>query len=258
MHILSIPWEELFVPVMQGHGDSEGRAFVESLKKRNKPLFEQAKHFLERRDRDTDEVNKKRADLRRKCRVFFNKTLEAEVVRKLAETFSLVPEGLSCLAQMSDEEHAHVVNENIAQYGSWLCRPYNDDGYIRATRELAPAECPRTKYEALFDERPLFDGIRDDFLVLSGSDTQRVNVLRALKDIVQEHKLSNSCQRQAMNFTNALREAQSHRRDEFPDFNLAAWDAYVDAISGEFGQYYLSIEELLLVCRLQQTNIIVY
>ena len=31
MDIMSIPWEELFVPVMQGHGDSEGRAFVESL-----------------------------------------------------------------------------------------------------------------------------------------------------------------------------------------------------------------------------------
>ena len=93
MDILSIPWEELFVPVMQGHGDSEGRAFVESLKKRNNPLFEQAKNFLEKRDCDTHEVNKKRADLRRKSREFFHKTLEAEVVRKLAEAFSLVPEG---------------------------------------------------------------------------------------------------------------------------------------------------------------------
>ena len=118
--------------------------------------------------------------MRRKSRVFFHKSLEAEVVRKLAETFSLVPEGLSCLAQMSDEEHAHVVSENIAQYGSWLCRPYNDDGYIRATKELAPAECPRTKYEALFDERPIF-GIRDDFLILSDSDTQREKMFESVK-----------------------------------------------------------------------------
>ena len=138
--------------------------------------------------------------------MFFNKTLEAEVVRKLAETFWLVPRGLPCLAQLSDAEHEQVVREHIAEYGAWLCRPYNDDGYIRATRELAPAECPRTKYEALFDERPLFGGIRDDFLILSGSDTQRVNVLRALKDIVQEQQLCSSCQRQVMNFINALRE----------------------------------------------------
>ena len=60
-------------------------------------------------------AEKKRC-LHAKSRMLFQKDLEEEVIRKLAEGRGFLPPGLPCLAQLTDDAHEQVIFQHIAAY----------------------------------------------------------------------------------------------------------------------------------------------
>ena len=76
----------------------------------------------------------------------------------------------------------YLYSEENQGYQAWLGPPGNEDGFVRGTRELAPGQCPRSKYEALFDNRPIFDAIREDFLKRADPESKLKRVRQILED----------------------------------------------------------------------------
>jgi hypothetical protein len=96
-------------------------------------------------------------------RMFFRLVLERGVIRQLAVRFGYIPAGMHVLlVSPEDLELFSAVNHGCYDF---LNTAYNDDGYVRCTRcEFAP-DGPTCKYTALFDDRPMFDSLREAFLV---------------------------------------------------------------------------------------------
>ena len=87
------------------------------------------------------------------------------MIREVAERCGYLPVGVPALLDLSDRAFNGILYSDENQdYQAWLGPPVSEDGFVRGTREDAPEQCPRSKYEALFDNRPIFDAIREDFL----------------------------------------------------------------------------------------------
>ena len=145
--------------------------------------------------------------LHAKSRMFVQKDLEEQVIRKLAEGRGFLPPGLPCLAQLTEDAHEQVVFQHIAAYSGWLSPPFTDDEKIRGAQVLKQDDCPRSKYEALFDERPSFDAIRESFLVTE--DPQRKHITSMLQEMVTRKSIPGNCEKKIASFIEELIAARS-------------------------------------------------
>jgi len=136
----------------------------------------------------------------------------------------------------------YMLQENVRVYGSELCF----DGDM--------ATLPACKYGALFDPRACFDGLRLSFLSrICGPDWQRI-------DVCLPEDLSDAQTEQLVLFyTQFLVPLKKNGIGvEAPtDFPAMAWQAFVDALATR-KSFYLSYDELLLLCALRKQNIIVF
>ena len=78
-----------------------------------------------------------------------------------------------------------------------------------------------------------------------------------LQEMVTRKSIPGNCEKKIASFIEELIAARSEWKSSYPDFAALVWESYVDAISTT-GSYYLSIDELFLVCQLAHTNVIVY
>ena len=62
----------------------------------------------------------------------------------------------------------------------WYGPCVDSDGNVKGTREPAPSRIPQSKYDALFDERHVFDAIRESFLFSAGTLDATVIMLEAI------------------------------------------------------------------------------
>ena len=59
----------------------------------------------------------------------------------------------------------------------------DSDCYALGTRQKRPDQCPRSKYEVLFDNRPIFDAIRFHFLVSADPKMKVDRVINVLEKL---------------------------------------------------------------------------
>ena len=154
--------------------------------------------------------------------MFFHKALEEEVIRKLAERRGSLPLGLPYLAQLTDDAHEQVLFQHMAEFRDWLSPPSADDGKNRGTQMLKLDDCPRSKYEALFDERPIFDAIRESFLFTE--DPQRKHITSMLQDMVSRKEMPGNCETKFVSFIEELLAARSEWKSSYPDFAELVWE----------------------------------
>ena len=103
---------------------------------------------------------------------------------------------------------------------------------------LKPGDCPRSKCEALFDERPIFDAIRESFLVTEDSQRERITIM--LQEMVTRKSIPGNCEKKIVSFIEELVAARSEWKSSYPDFAELVWESYVDAISTT-GSYYILV-----------------
>ena len=179
------------------------------------------------------------------------------MIRDVAERCGYLPVGVPALLDLSDKAFNGILysDENQA-YQSWLGPPVNEDGFVRGTRELAPEQCPRRKCEALFDNRRIFDKIREDFLVSADPDSKLKRVRQILEDLLRTDRVPHHSRALVVAFVSDLKAADDCITSP-PGFAADAWSFYVQAMSTS-SSYYLSMDELLLVCQRAKQNVIVY
>ena len=131
------------------------------------------------------------------------------------------------------------------------------EGYVLGTRQQRPVQCLRSKYEALFDDRPIFDAIRFDFLVSADPSMKLDRVINMLESMNAADAMPNELRKKIARFIEDLTESNTSRRIS-TGFDFKAWEAYVSAISSTSSGYYSSIDELLLLCQLELKNVVVY
>ena len=161
-------WFELFVPTLKGQDSSEGRVFHTKLKQGNKQLYDSACVFYQEQLQQSWRAGQSRNRLRCKSREFFCPAHEMQFVRVLAQHCECLPFAAPAILDLSDDDFGRFYAEH-AQYSEWLGPCVGNDGTIKGTRVVPPANCPRRKYEALFDTRAAFDAIRESFLLSAGS-----------------------------------------------------------------------------------------
>ena len=119
---------------------------------------------------------------------------------------------------------------------------------------------PRTKYEALFDTRAVFDGLRVSYLTLTCGPR-----LVRLEDALGEYLASD--EPGDAEGTAAVLEYLDLCRQRFhparelncpPWFGAAVWPCFVESICDGARAYHLSADELMLVCELCEQNIVVF
>ncbi|CAE7422447.1 RPL15, partial [Symbiodinium necroappetens] len=118
---------------------------------------------------------------------------------------------------------------------------------VKGTQLELPAEGPQTKMEAIRTEANMFDALRLGVLLNSSLDS----VLSALEngslDMERRAELATALRR--------FQQAAVATSLEPPGFEEAAVAAYLVAIQQE--AYYFSVEELAIICRQLETNVLV-
>ena len=124
----------------------------------------------------------------------------------------------------------------------------------------SPDGGPLTKFQALFDTRAVFDALRVSFLrATCGPRLERIE--HALGELLASEEQPDA------EGTAALLEYLDRCRDYFdparavrvPEgFEASAWPSFVASICDESGGYFLSADELMLVCELRQQNIAIF
>ena len=121
---------------------------------------------------------------------------------------------------------------------------------------------PCSKYEALFDRRPVFDGLRVSYLKLVCGPR-----LVRLEEALGEYLASDE-DTDAEGIVAVLEYLEVCRQHAYFDatldvrcpqwFEAAVWPCFVESICDGTRAYYLSADELMLVCELRQQNIAVF
>ena len=147
-----------------------------------------------------------------------------------------------------------LADETGIDWPHWRGPCVDSDGYVKGTRTQAPSCIPDTKYDALFDDREVFDPIREAFWFTGAS----VDAMVTLLDAVSSHRdFSAAAKAQVEQFRSELRrfslalaEPQAMR-----SFAEEAWPYYVQALQHE--NYWLSCSELVLLCQLAGVRVVI-
>ena len=134
---------------------------------------------------------------------------------------------------------------------------------VKGTNEMFEADVsggPHTKYAALFDPRPVFDGLRLSFLRMTcGERLVRLN--HALAEYLDSEGEAHAAGTEAvLEYVQRCSAYYDPREgDVFPPwFAEAAWPCFVDSMCDRQRSYFLNANELLLSCELRRQNIVVF
>ena len=191
---------------------------------------------------------------------FFTHDMETAFILPVAILLGYVPQGT-----LATDISLRSIERIRAQYphaSSFLAAAKGTDGYIVGCRDIFPADGPCCKYNALFDPRPHYNAIR--YLFLIGGDTSSTveKFVEALDQIIlQTDSAYQDLIQRAQRFSSQVREFGGMQGGmqisrEPANFVQEAWVAYCSRIC--YADYYLSVEELLIISRMTKTNIAVF
>jgi hypothetical protein len=217
----------------------------------SKKVVEHAKLHFDRHLVTRGEAVALKISVLARSRMFFRLELEPQVSRQLAVRFGYIPAGMDVLL-LSPQDLEGLFAVNHACY-DFLDTAYNDDGYVRGTRCEFPADGPTCKYTALFDDRPMFDSLHEAFLVGARASGRADAFSTDVAQVVGPQFLEEVTHFTVLTTCWATMVASSHVPEAFA---TRAWPAYVKCV--QLAEYYLSVEEVVLVSAMARVNVAVF
>ena len=247
-------WDEFIVPHLEGLPSREGEIFWDELSIRN-PLFAEkceAVHAMNKMQGNSMIDARKRLLLASSA--FFTREMEEEFVRPLAVQLRYIPEHVNPSDVSADEMELLRVHSPHAS--EFLGSAKSTDGFVCGTRSVFPASGPQCKYAALFDPSRHFDAIRYMFLV--AADPSMMTFVQSLHEIIRTTSAHPDLIERARCFCSQVHSfSLSNVTSQLPaSFVSEAWSAYCNSICHP--DYYFSIDELLIICRVAAVNMAVF
>ena len=246
--LLTNIWVDFAVPYITGEPSAESRAFWSSLENISPALAVEARSFYHTRSALEDCKFRMKAEALLRSRCLFTADHESLHVRGFAQKLNYLP----------SELEVHVVAGQVRVSKADLQRDgkceglqpaHGSDGFIRGTRVAFPDDGPSCKYEALFDQRPVFDALREAFMTFTLGRSPQPFFNLARDSLVDKcHLPFLSCLAAWVECPTPLSEPQ--------DFGTRCWEAYMDCISDD--NFYLSIDELIAICLVESVNVAVF
>jgi hypothetical protein len=225
-------------------------------------LMKEAKSCITR----SQTSQRKKDEDKRKCSCrtseIFNNSLEELIWRRLGVQAGIMPGGVNRPHQLSSDELS--VYQGADSSCDFLQAPWDilrGELVVKGSSPSMPYPCdpcdgPQSKYASLFDGRHEFNSLRYAFLdAVVGQKMESLNeVVGEAYDSFPEAD-SGVLLSFINDFPDLLRSAVVGG-EEPADYATRAWPLYVQAISNV--GYFLSCDELLLVCELCHKNCIIF
>ena len=258
-------WGDFIRPYFDKAGGAEARIFVKSLATHSPELWSEVMKSWQLEREHSRNIGLARAKRREESRSFFSKENEALLVRPVAMRLGYLPSLKDVLVMARDELDQTITQQGEAS-SSFLHEAYVIDNKgvrrVRGTQKTFPDSGPSCKYTALFDDRECFDALREAFLVEASPHMTTDTFRQTLGDILGEERFSEPDHEHiygpALNFLDCVNALQPTFDAPSPvphDFAARAWPAYLDALCND--EYYLSVDELLVICRCAERNVVI-
>jgi hypothetical protein len=235
----------------------EPKLFWDSLTRSFQQVAEDAKQHFDRQLVTRGETVALKISVLQRSRMFFRPELEPEVIRQLAVRFGYIPAGMNVvLLSHQDLQEFYAVNHGCYDF---LNTAHNEDGYVRGTSCEFPADGPTCKYTSLFDERPMFDSLREAFLVGARASGRADACSTVVAQVVGDTDiLTLQLLEEVTGFTVLTTRwaTMVASPDVLEAFATRAWPAYVKCV--QVAEYYLSVEGIVLVSAMARVNVAVF
>ena len=167
-------WEEFVIAHLKGSASVEADVFWRTLCREEPVVSRDARdqfHHYQQRLQHTQQIKRQ---VLHDCLRFFTDELKP-LVHMLAVEMEYLP------SSEVGVDLAYVHNQNFEGHGS-VC---DSSGFIKGSRRVVfPTDGPSNKYEALFDKRPVFDPIRESFLVFGDAHSGPDRIIECLNGII--------------------------------------------------------------------------
>ena len=212
-------WADMVVPHLEGNGSPEASMFWKTLSEVTPALALEARACHAQRpvfERNFAEA-KRRAVVA--SRSFFT-AANLRSVREVACMLGYIPT-TAVFSFSSGRPRLLETSINSEDAGAEGLRSCSSDGFVKGTREALPLNEPNCKFAALFDPSPVFDGLRETFMVF-GDPGSTVNTLHRILSELHATEANHE-------FVVALRAwcATPAPLREPHDFGPRAWNAYL-------------------------------
>ena len=191
--------------------------------------------------------------------------MEECFVRPLATSRGLLPPGIE-LHRLHDIRYIMELQKEHPTSSEWLESAFDATGFIRASkpRVLFPQGGPSCKYMALFEANIAYDGLRQAFIEgTDGSCHQCQELLVHLIQVVtEEGTRPTQFMTRALDLNEKMHtyEKANKRLQSVntvpPEFASRAWQVYLSCVQNT--AYYFSIEELMVMCKSAQVNVLLF
>ena len=148
----------------------------------------------------------------------------------MAVTLGYIPDCVDVLS-LCNEELDRMRGQYVGS-NEFLLTARSEEGWIKGTQVPFPDDGPSSKYTALFDPRPVFDLVREAFMVAADPCLPFHAFQRSLKRMLDE----NMCTGVAWEVATSCYEKVLHLCEtdegltEPHDFAERAWNAYVHCV----------------------------
>ena len=236
-------WEEFALRHFEGQSSREGELFWASLVRIFPAVAEDAGNKYQRHVDRLDNVNRAKQHAVAQSKNLFYPVFEP-LVREVATSIGYLPQTGSPPSQVKYEGLESVCG---------------DDGFVRGMKRVRVANAlGMSKYDALFDANPVFDNLREAFLVYGDAHSSPRSFRSCLEEIQQTGRHNASCDSLKV-VVQALRNwIDASDVDDSPplSFTSNAWTAYLECIRSN--AYFFSTSELALMCRIAKVNVRIF
>ena len=256
--VRTLVWEELAI----GSSESaEARLFREALLRCAPDLAAEAAQGRRKKHAVRSMLHTRNAALMSALRNIFRPENEAALIRPLLYELGDIPDLADFLNMGSAELAAYA--ESAPTHSDYLREPFRVEAGRKVVRgaqhgtAFPDAGGPNSIYAALFDTRGCFDGLRRSFLDRVG-EVEIIQFGSALEQTIAACAPGSVCAYAGRELLEARERfyATDCETVSMPaDFVVRAWPAYLAALGQN--SYYLSVDELVLVAKASEQNIVV-
>ena len=249
-------------PALPQHGrhkgkgalSEESRTFLKYLRT-DKTLLEDVMAQMAKNKKKGEARHHELQECEKKTSSLFSDRLDDAFWREIAAGRGLLPRSIvkprSAAGPLTDREF------------DWRSAPWEARGGRRVVKGsngiTAPKkDLPDTKFDALFDQRSVFDWLRYSFLS-EISNMDRLQSIRHYAESKRDSLGEVSCER-VLRFVRDYRDVFTQQEmDEKPaTWEERAWPILRRCMTETRSRYFLSIDELLLVCKCSQQNAAIF